>query len=234
MKVPALIPFVPNLLNQFVDDDGMDLSVIDDCLCSKLRSSRCIFGQKSRVERVDREKSFSTTNWMKEHPLNLISQCEFAPIYDHPLVTTIVDSKADLFGNLLYLFSLLIQAMYVVLYTGVALVTRTPKFYGQNYVEFENDSCFDMCQELTNGTAQFDYSAHHGTFFLYIFRFLLLVCSCLALFKEFLQVIAQRGRYFKAIFLNLLEILAYSCALVFAIGERTPSRCSIDFLRLQI
>lgn len=208
LKIPSLIPFVPNLLNQFVDEDGIDLSVIDDCLCSKPRSSRCIFGRENQ------QKSLSTSNWMKEHPLNLISQCEFAPIYDHPIVTTIVDSKADLFGNLLYFFILIIQAIYVALYTSVTLVTRTPKFYERSYVDFENVSCFDMCRELTGGTMEFD-----GTFVLYIFRLFLLICSCAALLKEFVQVIVQRRRYFKAFFLNLLEILAYSCGVVFSIGR---------------
>ncbi|CAF4704286.1 unnamed protein product, partial [Rotaria sp. Silwood2] len=47
LKIPSLVPFVPNLLEQFLDGDGMDLSVIDDCLCSKPTSSHCIFGQNS-------------------------------------------------------------------------------------------------------------------------------------------------------------------------------------------
>lgn len=202
----------------------MDLSVIDDCLCSAPKSKRCIFGQHSLMRSdsgtsLHRSKRlFTSTDWMKEHPLNLISQCEYAPIYDHPLVTTTVDSKADLFGNLLYFFILIIQALYVALYTGVTLATRTPKFYGKSYVEFENISCQEMCEELTNRTTQFDQSSH-GLFILYIFRFLLLVLSAGALLKEFIQVFAQRGRYFKAFFLNLLEIMTYSCGIIFAMGK---------------
>ncbi|CAF4409714.1 unnamed protein product, partial [Adineta steineri] len=142
---------------------------------------------------------------------------DYAPIYDHPLILTTVDSKADLFGNLLYLFILLIQALYVILYTGVTLVTRTPKFYQHTYVEFENDTCIDMCDILTNGTHNFDYS-DDGTFILYIFRFILFLFSCAALLKEFYQILTQRGRYFRGFFLNLLEIITYSCGIIFAMG----------------
>ncbi|CAF0838547.1 unnamed protein product [Adineta ricciae] len=229
LKVPTLVPFVPNLLDQFLDNDGMDLSVIDDCLYSKPRTSRCVFGRKSSTPTPDtspnKNYKFTPNQWAKEHPLNLISECDYAPVYDHPLVITTVDSKADLFGNLLYLFILLIQALYVALYTGVTLVTRTPKYYDRDYVEFENDTCLDMCNMLTNTTHHFDYS-HHGTFILYVFRFILLICSCAALLKEFIQIVIQRERYFRGFFLNLLEILAYTCGIIFAMDLNNCTRYS--------
>ncbi|UJR30154.1 hypothetical protein I4U23_017694 [Adineta vaga] len=229
LKVPSLIPFVPNLLDQFLDTDGMDLSVIDDCLCSKPTLSRCVFGQNSFIHHtntpINKKHKFTPNQWSKEHPLSLISECDYASVYDHPIVTATVDSKADLFGNLLYLFILLIQALYVALYTGVTLVTRTPKYYERNYVDFENDTCINMCNTLTNTTHHFDYS-HEGTFILYIFRFILFICSCAALLKEFIQIVIQRGRYFRGFFLNLLEILTYSCGIIFAMDINNCSRYS--------
>lgn len=222
LKTPTLVPYVPNLLDQFVDGDGMDLSVIDDCLCSTPKSIRCIFGQNSSIYNSNTNPNklhkFTRNQWVKEHPLNLISECDYVPIYDHPIVITNVDSKADLFGNLLYLFILLFQILYVALYTGVTIVTHTPKYYERTYVEFENDTCYDMCNILTNKTEHFDYS-HHGTFILYIFRFILFLCSCIALLKEFIQIIVQRQKYFRGFFLNLLEILAYTCGIIFSMGK---------------
>lgn len=221
LKNPSLVSYVPNLLDQFLDGDGMDLSVIDDSLCSTPKSSRCIFGQNSSIYHSSQDQNkiskFTTNQWTKEHPLSLISDCDYAPIYDHPLVITTVDSKADLFGNLLYLFIFLFQILYVALYTGVTIVTRTPKYYGSNYVEFENDTCIDMCSILTNNTHHFEYT-NHGTFILYIFRFILFLCSCIALLKEFIQIITQRGKYFRGFFLNLLEILTYTCGILFSMG----------------
>lgn len=235
LRVAALIPLVPHLLNQFVDDEGLDLSVVDDCLCSQPIGSRCVFGQPSSIRSSagvnQKEESFRSNQWIKEHPLHLIVECEYAPIYDHPLVIAAVDSKAELFGNLLYLFILIIQALYVALYTGVALTTRTPKFYHQSYVDFENVSCREMCHELTNNTNHFDYT-HHGTFVLFIFRFLLFICSCLALSKEFFQLLSQRTRYFRTFFINLLEILTYTCGILFAMGKRTDA--SLRRTRLSI
>jgi len=223
LKIPSLVPFVPNLLEQFLDNNGMDLSVIDDSLCSKPTSSRCIFGQNSsmynRNTNTNKKFKFTPNQWVKEHPLNLICECDYAPIYDHPLVLTTVDSKADLFGNLLYLFILLIQALYVALYTTVTFVTRTPKYYDHSYVDFENETCIDMCNILTNTTHHFDYS-HGGAFILYLFRFLLFICSCAALLKEFIQILTQRERYFRAFFLNLLELITYSCGIIFAMGKK--------------
>lgn len=225
LKISTLIPSVPHLLNQFVDDDGMDLSVIDDCLCSQPMSTRCVFGQHSSIrcahstDATDRSDSFQSSEWIEEHPLNLISKCEYASIYDHPLVITTVDSKVELFGNLLYLFILFIQILHVALYTGVTIITRTPTFYRAAYVDFENVSCIDMCHQLTNTTNHFDYN-HHGTFILFIFRFLLFLFSCVALSKELLQLLTQRGRYFRAFFLNILEILTYSCGIIFAMGNK--------------
>jgi hypothetical protein len=223
LKIPSLVPCVPNLLNQFLDNDGMDLSVIDDCLCSTPKPSRCVFGQNSSVQHrnsiTNQNHKFTTNQWIKEHPLNLISDCDYAPIYDHPLVTTAVDSKADLFGNLLFIFILLIQVLYVALYTGVTILTRTPKYYKYNYVDFENNTCIEMCDILTNSTHHFDY-IHKGIFILYLFRFMLFIFSCAGLLKEFLQILTQRERYFQAFFVNLLEILTYTCGIIFAIGKK--------------
>ncbi|CAF2604849.1 unnamed protein product [Rotaria sp. Silwood2] len=206
LKTPSLVPFVPNLLEQFLDGDGMDLSVIDDCLCAKPTSSHCIFGQN-------------------KHSLNLISECDYAPLYDHRLVITSVDSKANIFRNILSFFIILFQTLYVALYTGVIIVTRTPKYYNHSYVDLENDTCIYMCNVLTNTTYHFDYS-NHGTFILYIFRLILLICSCIALLKEFIQILTQRERYFREFFLNLLEILTDSCGVIFAIDTNICSKYS--------
>ena len=238
LKSPPLVPFTPQLLDQFLDTDGIDLSVIDDCLCSKPTESRCIFGQNSSVTTAannsNKDHRFNTTQWAKEHPLNLITECDYAPIYDHPLVIAAVDSKAELFGNVLYLSILLFQVLYVVLYTSVTMVTRTPKYYGYNYVDFENDTCIDMCDTLTNSTDHFQYT-HNGTYILFIFRFILMLCSCAALMKEFVQILTQRGRYFRAFFLNLLEIITYTCGILFAVGKNfTKEKSMRKFLCLDI
>lgn len=223
LKIPSLIPFVCNLLEQFLDGDGMDLSVIDDCLYSKPISSHCIFGQNSSIHNsnINSNKNlrFTPNQWIKEHPLNLISECDYAPVYDHPLVLTTVDSKANLFGNLLYIFIILLQIIYVALYTGVTITSRTPKYYGHTYVDFENDTCIIMCNTLTNATHSFNDFTHR-TFILYIFRFILLLCSCAALLKELIQILTQRGKYFREFFLNLLEILTYSCGILFSMGKK--------------
>jgi len=75
-----------------------------------------------------------------------------------------------------------------------------------------------MCHALIN-TTHYSGDIYHGTFILYIFRFILFIFSCVALLKEFVQVFTQGGRYFRAIFLNLLEILTYSCGIIFAMGN---------------
>ncbi|CAF1211792.1 unnamed protein product [Rotaria sordida] len=229
LKIPSLVPFVPNLLEQFLDDDGIDLSVIDDCLCSKPISSQCIFGQYGSIyntnNNINKKYKFRKTNWVKEHPLNLISECDYAPLYDHPLVITTVDSKANLFGNILSLFIILFQTLYVALYTGVTIITRTPRYYGYSYIDFENDTCIYMCSVVTNTTYHFDYT-NHGTFVLFMFRLILFLYSCIALLKEFIQVLTQRRRYFQAFFLNLLEILTYSCGVIFTIDTNTCSKYS--------
>ena len=222
LKVSALVPSVPNLLDQFLDGDGMDLSVIDDCFCSKPRPSRCIFGQRSLLINTgndnDKTERFTQNQWVHEHPLHLISKCDYAPIYDHPIVITAADSKAELFGNVLYLFILIFQGLYVALYTGVTIVTRTPKFYGYDYVEFENDTCLEMCRTVTNVTEHSDYT-YQGTLILYVFRLMLLIFSSVALLKEFVQLVMQHRRYFRAFFLNLLEILTYTCGIIFSMGK---------------
>ena len=227
LKVPALVPFVPILLDQFLDVDGIDLSVVDDCLCSKPQPSRCIFGQKSSLtiapDDDNKNQGFTGNQWLQEHPLHLICKCDYGPIYDHPLILAAVDSKAELFGNVLYLFMLIFQALYVALYTGVTIITRTPKYYNSDYVEFENDTCSEMCQTVTNITEHFDYT-HTGASVLYIFRFILLVYSCVALLKEFIQLATQRRKYFRVFFLNLLEILTYTCGIIFSIGKKLFSR----------
>ena len=133
-----MVPLVPLLLEQFVGDDGIDLSVIDDCLRARPAANRCIFG---------RSKRFSTSNWLKQHPLSLIAEANHAPVYDHDVVKMCVDLKFQLFGNFLYLLILCAQVFFVCLYTGVALGSPTPP---RSYYDSLNLTCKQLCERLVN------------------------------------------------------------------------------------
>lgn len=61
LKTKEFVSLVPLVLEQFVDHNGIDLSVVDDCLYSRPSKHRCIFG---------RTKHFSANNWLQEHPLS--------------------------------------------------------------------------------------------------------------------------------------------------------------------
>ncbi len=61
LTTPECFPLVPILLEQFVDNNGIDLSIIDDTLYARPGKTRCIFGQAT---------DFSTTNWLQQHPLS--------------------------------------------------------------------------------------------------------------------------------------------------------------------
>jgi len=132
-----MIPLVPVLLEQFVGEDGVDLSVIDDCLRARPSANRCIFG---------RSKRFSTSNWLKQHPLSLIAEANHAPVYDHDVVKICVDLKFQLFGNFLYLLILCAQIFFVCLYTGVAIASPTPP---RSYYDSINITCKQLCESLT-------------------------------------------------------------------------------------
>jgi hypothetical protein len=58
---PECLPLVPLILEQFVSDHGIDLSIVDDCLYAHPTKNRCLFG---------RSKHFSPNNWSQEHPLS--------------------------------------------------------------------------------------------------------------------------------------------------------------------
>jgi len=131
-----MIPLVPLLLEQFVGEDGIDLSIIDDCLRARPAANRCVFG---------RSKGFSTSNWLKQHPLSLIAAANYAPVYDHDVVKICVDLKFQLFGNFLYLLILSAQIIYVFLYTSVALASPTPT---QSYYDTSNYTCKQLCHLL--------------------------------------------------------------------------------------
>jgi hypothetical protein len=55
------VPLVPLILEQFVSDRGIDLSIVDDCMYARPTKNRCLFG---------RTKHFSTNNWLQQHPLS--------------------------------------------------------------------------------------------------------------------------------------------------------------------
>jgi hypothetical protein len=131
-----MVPLVPLLLEQFVGEDGVDLSVVDDCLRARPAANRCIFG---------RSKRFSTSNWLKQHPLSLIAEANHAPVYDHDVVKMCVDLKFQLFGNFLYLLILCAQIFFVCLYTGVALSSPTPP---RSYYDSLNLTCKQLCYTL--------------------------------------------------------------------------------------
>jgi len=131
-----MLPLVPLLLEQFVGEDGIDLSVIDDCLRARPTPNRCIFG---------RSKRFSSSYWLKQHPLSLIAEANYAPVYDHDVVKICVDLKFQLFGNFLYLLILSAQILFVFLYTSVALTSPTPT---RSYYDTANYTCKQLCQLL--------------------------------------------------------------------------------------
>ena len=59
---------------------------------------------------------------------------------------------------------------------------------------------------------------------------MLLFCSCVALLKEFFQLLNQREKYFRDIFINFLEVFAYVCGILFSIDlnyctQDTGLRC---------
>ena len=133
-----MIPLVPLLLEQFVGEDGVDLSVVDDCLRTCPSFSHCMFGHSKR---------FASSDWLKQHPLSLIVEANHAPVYDHDVVKICVDLKFQLFGNFLYLLILCAQILFVFLYTGVALTSPTPP---RSYYDTSNFTCIELCQNLTS------------------------------------------------------------------------------------
>jgi hypothetical protein len=133
-----MLPLVPLLLEQFVGEDGVDLSIVDDCLRARPVANRCIFGHSKR---------FTTSDWLKQHPLSLIVEANHAPVYDHDVVKICVDLKFQLFGNFLYLLILTAQILFVFLYTGVALSSPTP---ARSYYNIGNYTCEQLCYTLTS------------------------------------------------------------------------------------
>jgi hypothetical protein len=61
LSIPECVTLVPLMLEQFVDNNGIDFSIIDDCLYAQPGKTRCMFGQ---------EKDFSSRNWLQQHPLS--------------------------------------------------------------------------------------------------------------------------------------------------------------------
>ncbi|CAF1021764.1 unnamed protein product [Didymodactylos carnosus] len=216
-----MVPLVPVLLEQFVGEDGIDLSVIDDCLCARPSAHKCIFG---------RSKRFSSTNWLKQHPLSLIAEANHAPVYDHDVVKMCVDLKFQLFGNFLYFLILCAQIFFVSLYTGIALTSPTPYKPGFTYYDMANITCKQMCLTMQNDPTD----PLQSNILLHIARIILLLASCLALFKEFIQLVTQREKYFRGFFVNFLELHTYVCAIIFAIDinectRKTGLRCKFQW-----
>ncbi|CAF4588175.1 unnamed protein product, partial [Rotaria sp. Silwood2] len=199
---------------QFIGEDAVDLSVIDDCLRARPAANRCIFG---------RGKRFSSSDWLKQHPLSLIAEANYAPVYDHDVVKICVDLKFQLFGNFLYLLILCSQILFVFLYTSVALASPTPP---QSYYDASNYTCKQLCEKLTLDRID----SLNENLLLRISRFLLLICSCIVLLKEFFQLIIQREKYFREIFIKLLELQTYICTILFSMDlnyctQNTGLRC---------
>ena len=215
-----MIPLVPLLLEQFVGEDGVDLSVIDDCLRARPAANHCLFG---------RSKTFSSTNWLKQHPLALIVTANYPPVYDHDVVRICVDLKFQLFANFLYLSILIVQILYVFLYTTVALTSPTPT---DSYYDVTNYTCKQLCTKLRSNSIdplpvnvllrkrisiKRFLNLVLNSFRLEMLRYLLLLCSCLGLLKELFQVLSQRQKYFREMFINFLEVQTYVCGILFSI-----------------
>ncbi|CAF1472108.1 unnamed protein product [Adineta steineri] len=222
LTTPECISLVPLMLEQFVDSNGIDLSIIDDCLYIRPEKTRCIFG---------RGINFSTRDWLKQHPLALIAKANSNTIYDHELVQTCVELKFHLFGNFIYFLILGFQSLYVALYTGITLGSPTPKTQGTNYYLMVNYSCYDLCTTLVNNPinpAQ-DEPAIRAL------RFILLITSCLGLLKESYQMFTQREKYFHRFYINLIEIHIFVSAIIYSIDinectRQTGIRCAAQWM----
>ena len=163
--------------------------------------------------------------------LALIAKADCKDVYDHRLVRLCVDLKFNLFGNFLYLFILCCQSMYVALYTGIALGSPTPTEQGSNYYRMVNYSCIDLCLTLANDPIHpaREYAS------LRALRIILLIVSCLALCKEFFQVLTQREKYFRRFYINLIELHMYVSAIIYSIDvnectRQTGIRCSVQWM----
>ena len=95
--------------------------------------------------------------------------------------------------------------MYVALYTGIALGSPTPTVQGSNYYQMTNYSCADLCFTLANDPTH--PAQEHAP--LRALRLILLIISCLALCKEFFQIVTQKEKYFRRFYINLIELHMY-------------------------
>ncbi|CAF3261536.1 unnamed protein product, partial [Rotaria sp. Silwood2] len=222
LTTPECVSLVPLILEQFVSDHGVDLSIVDDCLYARPTKTKCIFG---------RTKHFSTDNWLQQHPLTLIAKADCKDVYDHRLVRLCVDLKFNLFGNFLYFIILCCQSTYVALYTGIALGSPTPADQGTNYYKMVNYSCFDLCITLANDPK--NPAKDHPA--LRALRLILLILSGFALLKELFQILTQREKYFRRFYINLIELHMYVSAIIYSVDvnectRQTGIRCSAQWM----
>ncbi|CAF3155589.1 unnamed protein product [Rotaria socialis] len=222
LTTPECVPLVPLILEQFVSDNGIDLSIVDDCLYTRPTKARCLFG---------RTKNFSIDNWLQQHPLSLIAKADYKDVYDHHLVRLCVDLKFNLFGNFLYFIILCCQSAYVALYTGITLGSPTPVNQGTNYYLMANYSCFDLCVTLANDVT--NPATDHRT--IRALRLILLIISCFALLKEIFQLLTQKDKYFRHFYINLIELHMYVSAVIYSVDVNectrlTGIRCSAQWM----
>ncbi|CAF1349182.1 unnamed protein product [Adineta ricciae] len=225
LKKENLYDLIPSLLDHFViENNGADLSIIDDCLFLCPFSNQCLFGHE--------KSSWSKQSWYNEHPLNQINQILIKSIYDHPIIRLCIDLKYSLFGNILYLIITFGQIFYVMLYTFILLFSPTRSIDQFNYYTLINDTCQQFCFKLINHPNYFQ--ENYNQFYLRLFRYILVFISILTLFKEAFQLIKEKNKYFKKIFLNFLEIHMYISAIIYGIDfnectHQTGIRCHFQW-----
>lgn len=92
----------------------------------------------------------------------------------------------------------------------MALDSPTPANQGSNYYEMINYTCFDLCITLANNPIQ---PASNNTL-IRALRFILLILSSLALFKELFEIITERDKYFRRFHIHLIELHMYVSILI--------------------
>ncbi|CAF0896794.1 unnamed protein product [Adineta steineri] len=217
-----MIYLIPYLLDQFLYDNySIDLSIIDDCLNNCPKSHRCLFGHTNN-------NNWSKQNWLKQHPLRKIAKISHKSLDDHLIIRLCVDLKYQLFGNILYLFVIIGQFLYVILYTIVIIFSSTISIENFNYYSYLDNTCNELCFKLINNKTNHKFIYDKST--LRIFRTILLIISFLNLIKEAFQLITQKNKYFQKFFINLLEIHMYISGIIYGIDlnectRQTGIRC---------
>ncbi|KAG7166925.1 Transient receptor potential cation channel subfamily A member 1-like 3, partial [Homarus americanus] len=167
--------------NDDIQDRVMNFEYLDDTY--QVRAGGSQFDQVGRLKPRASPYTKHARVLKHNHPLMLMVQYRQSSLLAHPVCVNLIKHKWVSYGRFVYYGNLGLYLVFLLSFTAYVLAVRELNWVGVNVTRAGEDEVRDAvhCEEV-------DWDEWHGTSFLWVTKWLVLVMAALQMLKEFAQL----------------------------------------------